>query len=82
MGCTRPCISCTTIIVTTMCASVSVTVLKVYYADLVFSCTGDDTLLCITSLRQKMVQDESVVPIEVRRDCVFGCLKRSSQKEV
>ena len=66
-----------------MCASVSVTAFKVYYADLVYSRTGDDTLLlCITSLRQKMVQDESVVPIEVRRDFVIGCLKRSSQKEV
>ena len=65
-----------------MCASVSVTAFKLYYADLVYSCTGDDTLLlCITSLRQKMVQDESVVPIEVRRDFVLLDALREAHKK-
>ena len=46
------------------------------------SSTGDDTLLlCITSLRQKMLPIESVLPIEVRRDFVLLDALREARKK-
>ncbi len=49
----------------------------------VYSSTGDDTLLlCVSSLRQKMLSnDELLLPIEVRRDFVLLDALREARKK-